>query len=326
MRRIAATGAALVLAVLALAGSARAADPLRVGVLKFGTVSWELDVIRQHGLDTAEGFAVESVELASTPATLVALQAGSVDTVVSDWFWVSRQRASGADWTFFPFSTAVGALVVAPQSPVRTLADLKGRRLGIAGSAVDKSWLILRAAAAQQDGLDLERDTDKSFAAPPLLDAELAAGRLDAVLTYWPFAARLEARGMRQIMSVGDAMQALGFESAVPMVGYVVAEHWAAAHRPLLAAFVRASRRADELLATSDEEWTRIAPRTGARDTAELLKLRDAYRAGIPRHWGDAERRDAERLYVLLAKTGGEALAGPVPLLQPGTFLDDVRY
>jgi NitT/TauT family transport system substrate-binding protein len=326
MRRIAAAGAALVLAVLALAGNARAADPLRVGVLKFGTVSWELDVIRQHGLDTAEGFAVEPVELASTPATLVALQAGSVDTVVSDWFWVSRQRASGADWTFFPFSTAVGALVAAPQSPVRTLADLKGRRLGIAGSAVDKSWLILRAAAAQQSGLDLERDTDKSFAAPPLLDAELAAGRLDAVLTYWPFAARLEARGMRQIMSVGDAMHALGFESAVPMVGYVVAEHWAAAHRPLLAAFVRASRRAEELLAGSDEEWTRIAPRTGAHDAAELVKLRDAYRAGIPRHWGDAERRDAERLYVLLAKIGGEALAGPVPLLQPGTFLDDVRY
>jgi NitT/TauT family transport system substrate-binding protein len=326
MRGIAATGVAVVLAMLAFVGNARAEDRLRVGVLKFGTVSWELDVIRQHGLDAAEGFSIEPVELASTLATLVALQAGSVDTVVSDWFWVSRQRAAGADWSFFPFSTAVGALVAAPQSPVHTLADLRGRRLGIAGSAVDKSWLILRAAAQRKEGLDLERETDKSFAAPPLLDEELAAGRLDAVLTYWPFAARLEARGMRRIMSVDDAMHVLGFESAVPMVGYVVADHWAAEHRPLLAAFVRASRRAEELLAGSDEEWTRIAPRTGAHDTAELLKLRDAYRAGIPRRWGDAERRDAEQLYALLAKTGGEALAGPAPMLQPGTFLDDVRY
>jgi NitT/TauT family transport system substrate-binding protein len=326
MRRIALMGMAVVLAFLALAGNARAADRLRVGVLKFGTVSWELDVIRQHGFDVAEGFVVEPVELASTPATLVALQAGSVDTVVSDWFWVSRQRASGADWTFFPFSAAVGALLVAPQSAIHTLADLKGRRLGIAGSAVDKSWLILRAAAAQQMGLDLEHETEKSFAAPPLLDEELKAGRLDAVLTYWPFAARLQAIGMRPIMSVDDAMHVLGFESAVPMVGYVVAERWAAGHRPLLAGFVRASRRAEEILAASDEEWTRIAPRTGAHDAAELAKLRDAYRAGIPRHWGDAERHDAERLYGLLAKTGGEALTGPAEMLQPGTFLDDVRY
>jgi NitT/TauT family transport system substrate-binding protein len=326
MRRIAATGVAVVLAMLAIAGEARAAESLRIGVLKFGTVSWELDVIRQHGFDAAEGFVVEPVELASTPATLVALQAGSVDAVVSDWFWVSRQRAGGADWTFFPFSTAVGALLAAPQSPVHSLADLKGRRLGIAGSAVDKSWLILRAAAQSLNGLDLERDTDKSFGAPPLLDEELKAGRLDAVLTYWPFAARLEAGGMRRIMSVDDALHTLGFESAIPMVGYVVAGHWAAEHRPLVLGFVRASRRAEELLAASDEEWTRIAPRTGAHDAAELQKLRDAYRVGIPRHWGDQERRDAERLYALLAKAGGEALAGPAPRLEPGTFLDDVRY
>lgn len=326
MRRIAATGVAVVLAMLLLAEGACAAESLRVGVLKFGTVSWELDVIRRHGFDAAEGFAVEPVELASTPATLVALQAESVDTVVSDWFWVSRQRAGGADWTFFPFSTALGGVLVAPQSPLHSLADLKGRRLGIAGSAVDKSWLILRAAARSLNGLDLERDTEKSFAAPPLLDEELKAGRLDAVLTYWPFAARLEARGMRQIISVDDALHTLGFESAVPMVGYVVGERWAVQHHALVMAFVRASRRAEALLAASDEEWTRIAPRTGAHDAAELQKLRDAYRAGIPRHWGDQERRDAERLYALLAKAGGEALTGPAPLLAPGTFLDDVRY
>jgi NitT/TauT family transport system substrate-binding protein len=317
---------AVVLALLLAAGTAQASDPVRVGVLKFGTVSWELDVIHEHGLDAAEGIAVDPVELASTPATLVALQAGSVDTVVSDWFWVSRQRAAGADWTFFPFSTAVGALVAAPQSPVQALADLRGRRLGIAGSAVDKSWLILRALADSQGGVDLEHDIEKSFAAPPLLDVELAEGRLDAVLTYWPFAARLEAQGMRRVLSIDDALRALGFAAPMPLVGYVVSERWAEAHRAALAGFVRASRRAEEILATSDEEWMRLAPRTGTANEAELLKLRDAFRAGIPVHWGSRERGDATRLYALLAKVGGTALAGPTPALQPGTFLDDVQY
>src|SRR6516162_9403102 len=139
------------------AGIAVAAGPLRaaplpairVGVLRFGTVSWEIDVIRQHGLDTAAGIAVESVELAAAPAAQVALQAGQVDAIVVDWLWVARQRAAGADWTLVPFSDAVGALIVPQASPIRDVPDLAGRALGIAGSPLDKSWLILRAYASQ---------------------------------------------------------------------------------------------------------------------------------------------------------------------------------
>src|ERR1700678_2661080 len=58
---------------------------VRVGVLRFGTVSWELDVIKRHSLDAANGIAVDPVEFAGAGATQVALQAGRVDTVVLDW-------------------------------------------------------------------------------------------------------------------------------------------------------------------------------------------------------------------------------------------------
>jgi NitT/TauT family transport system substrate-binding protein len=323
-------GGALAAALIALLAAAHAtaaeAPLLRLAVLKFGTVSWELDVMRQHGLDAAEGIAIEAVELAGTPATQVALQAGRVDMIVSDWLWVSRQRADGADWSFVPFSTALGALVTTPQSPIRSLADLRGRRLGIAGSAIDKSWLILRLLAQERHGFDLERETEKSFGAPPLLDEQLAAGRLDAVLTYWPAAAKLEAHGMRPVLEMSDALKALGFAEPPPMVGYVVSDRWAAQHGELLQGFWRATQQARDRLAADDGEWRRIAPLTGARDAAELERLRDAFRAGIPRHWGDAERAEAERLYRLLAEVGGPALVGAAKTLAPGTFLDQVRY
>jgi NitT/TauT family transport system substrate-binding protein len=318
---------AVLLAWLAAGGAAAADEPvIRIAILHFGTVSWELETIAQHRLDAEEGFRIETVELASNPATQVALQAGRVDAIVSDWLWVSRQRAEGADWTFFPFSSAVGALMVPEASPIRSLADLRGKRLGIAGSTIDKSWLVLRLLAAQQGAIDLDRDTEKSFAAPPLLDQELAAGRLDAVLTFWQFAARLEAAGNRPVLSVGDALKSLGFATAVPLVGYVVSERWAAEHADLLARFDRASRKAKALLASSDAEWERLAPHTGAESAAELQRLRDGFRAGIPAHWGAAEREEAGRLYLLLAKIGGPALVGTSPALQPGTFLDQIRY
>jgi len=309
-----------------LAGPAAADAPLRIGVLKFGTVSWVMDVIAHHRLDAAEGLSIEPTEYASNPATLVALQAGRVDCVVSDWLWVSRQRAAGADWTFFPFSAAVGALMAPRSGAVHGLADLRHRRLGVAGSPLDKSWIILRALAQQQNGFDLERETQPSFGAPPLLEQEFLAGRLDAVLTFWQFAARLESRGARPVVSVSDALQALGFSRTIPLVGYVVSERWAAARAAQLAAFVRATRAANSMLATSDGEWEWLGPRTGARDAADLAALRDAFRAGIPLHWGDAERKGAEKLYAVFAQTGGETLVGQSPDLQPGTFLDTVRY
>jgi NitT/TauT family transport system substrate-binding protein len=283
-------------------------------------------VIRRHELDRAEGIGLETLELATNPATQVALQAGRVDAIVSDWFWVSRQRAEGADWTFFPFSTALGAVIVPAGSAIRSLPDLAGQRLGIAGSPLDKSWLMLRAVARRKHGLDLNNAVTKSFAAPPLLSEQFEAGRLDAVLTYWQFAARLEARGMNRLLGMDEMMQELGIEKPIPLVGYVVSERWAKERGALVKAFVRASRRAREILATSDAEWEAIAPMTAASNRNELIRIRDAFRAGIPQSWSDEERRDAIRLYRLLAEIGGEALVGKSIDLQPGTFLDDVSY
>lgn len=304
-------------------GIARGDDvPMRIAVLKFGTVAWELEVIRRHSLDRQQGISIEKVELAGNQATQVALQAGRVDSIVSDWLWVSRQRAAGADWAFIPFSTALGAMLVPANSPIRSIPDLVGRRLGIVGSPLDKSWLMLRALARHRHGIDLDTAAQKIFGAPPLLGEQLEAGRLDALLTYWQSAARLEARGAQRLFGMDEVMRDLGISSSVPLVGYVVSERWAKAHRALLHGFLRASDRAREILAKSDAEWNDIAPMTGAANEAELVRFRDGFRSGIPRRWGTAERDDAARLYRILAEIGGEPLVGTSPVLQPGTFLD----
>jgi NitT/TauT family transport system substrate-binding protein len=316
----------LLIVFLLLTATAAAEPTIRVGSLRYGTLSWQLDVIGKHGLAQQAGIRIETLELAGAPAAQLALQAGSVDLIVSDWLWVSRQRAEGGDLTFIPFSAAIGAVIVPAASPIRDIGGLAGQRLGIAGSALDKSWLILRLYARKQFDLDLDAQVRKSFGAPPLLSEELAAGRLDAVLTYWPFAAKLEARGMRRLLPIGEALAALGIVGDLPITGYVVSERWAAENQTALEGFIGASRAANAMLANSDAEWERIAPLTGATDAAELIKLRDAYRDGIPHHWSAAERDSAAHLYGLLAEIGGTALIGPSPVLVPGTFLYRVQY
>ena len=293
---------------------------LRIGVLRYGTVSWEIDVMRHHGLDEAAHIAVVPMELATAQASQIALQAGSVDMIVVDWLWVARQRNTGADWTSVPFSNAVGALIAPAGSPVREIPDLANHALGIAGSPLDKSWLILRAYATRRYGIDLDGVANKQFGPPPLLAEQMNAGRLDALLTYWPFVAKAEAHGARRVLNVADAVTALGIDEGVPYSGYTFSSHWAEQNPTLIEGFISATAQARTLLATSDGEWQRIKPLTGAADDAELERLRDWYRRGIPRNWGEPERHAAAQLLGLLARVGGTELVGPISAVPPGTF------
>ncbi len=299
-------------------GAARAAGPpIRIGTLRFGSVAWELDVMRTHGLDSASGIVVEPVEFAAIQAAQVALQAGRVDMTVQDWLWVSRQRASGADWTLSPTFGSLGAVMAPPGSPVQAVADLRGRRLGIAGSPLDKSWLLLRAYAQQTLGLDLDQAVSKSFGPPPLLAEQVAAGRLDAVLTYWPFAARAEAAGQRRVLAMEDAVEALGIPPGVPFLGWVFSDAFAARNGAAVQGLIDASAKARSILVESDAEWDRIAPLTGTSGPDELARLRSWYRRGALGHWDLAA---TARLYDILAAIGGPALVGPAAHLAPGTF------
>ncbi len=139
--------AALSLIVLSFRPAA-AAPEVRVGTLQFGTVNWELGVIGD-GIDAKHGFTLKPVVLADKDATSVALLSGDVDAIVTDWIWVAKQRSLGRDFTFVPFSRSVGALMVDPAKGYKTIGDLKGKSLGVAGGASDKSWVLLRGLCAE---------------------------------------------------------------------------------------------------------------------------------------------------------------------------------
>jgi NitT/TauT family transport system substrate-binding protein len=310
--------AALSVAVLS-AAPAVAAGTIRIAAQKTGTVAWELDVIRRHGLDKDAGLTLEVTDLASVEAGKIALKGGSADVMVTDWLWVSRERALGGSMQFVPYSASVGAVMVPASSGAASLADLRGKKLGVAGGPLDKSWLILRAAA-KRDGIDLKADAQPVYGAPPLLFEKTQQGELDANLNYWNFCARLEARGFRRLVSVEDAARRLGTTGPVSMLGYVFDEGWAKANKPALDAFLAASRKAKEIMATSDAEWEALRPLTMAPDDATLKAYRDRFREGIPRRPVAEEEADARRLFGVMAELGGADLVGPGQELDPGTY------
>jgi NitT/TauT family transport system substrate-binding protein len=308
--------AALAFAPLA---ACHAAETIRVAVQKTGTFAWELAVIRARGLDKQAGLAIRVTELASPEAGKIALRSGNADIMVSDWLWVSRERELGAKLTFYPYSSALGAVMVPAASPIKSLADLKGRKLAVAGGPIDKSWLLLQASL-KQDGIDLKSEATIAYGAPPLLTAKTLDGEMDATLNYWNFCATLEAKGLRRLAGIEDILPRLGAKGRIAMIGYVFDENWAGANRDALARFIAITRKSKEILAGSDEEWEKIAPLTGASDAATLRVYRNRYREGIPRRLIIDEEADARVLYRVLAKAGGRELVGPAPELDAGTF------
>jgi NitT/TauT family transport system substrate-binding protein len=315
------------LAKLALAGAvallteqASAQETVQIGVLKFGTVNWEIDTIIHNKLDEANGFKLEMVILASNDATRVAIQAGEVDVIASDWLFVSRQRAEGMPLTFVPYSTSVGAIMVPPDSTAQTIADLAGKTIGVAGGPLDKNWLALRGYAQDKYGFDLAGETEQAFGAPPLLMEKFLQGELDAQLSYWNYNAQLEVKGYRQLVSGQDANHALGATGDISAIGYVFNEDWANEHKETMLGFVRASRQAKELLQSSDEEWERLRPIMNIDDDTVFHKIVERYRQGIPNRPIAEEEADTAKVYARLAELGGEELVGSATTMSPGTF------
>ncbi|MBP1842913.1 NitT/TauT family transport system substrate-binding protein [Rhizobium petrolearium] len=300
-------------------GQAAAAEVVRVGVLKFGTVSWELDTIKRHKLDEKHGITVDVQEFAGEDATNVALMAGAVDVIVSDWLWVSRQRATGIDLTFVPYSTAVGAVMVPPDSPIKNLGDLTDKKIGVAGGPLDKNWLLIQAMAKKDYSRDLAKTNTIVYGAPPLLTEKVQQRELDAVLNFWNYCARLEAKGFRRLTGGQEAAAALGASGPIVALGYIFHEAWGKAHPSAIDGFVAASADAKALLESSDDEWKMLAQMLRG-DESEQKVMRDRYREGIPKRPPAEAEKDAETLYSVLATIGGEELVGPSKELMPGTF------
>jgi NitT/TauT family transport system substrate-binding protein len=289
---------------------------IRIGVQAFGTVDWELAALQDNPQDS---FQLQIQHLANAEAGKIALQSGAVDMIVSDWIWVSRLRATGSDFAFYPYSNTSGALIVENNSPIRSVKDLKGKRLGIAGGELDKNWLLLQALA-QQEQLDLNASVEKVYGAPPLINEQLTQNRVDAALTYWHFAARLEAKNYRQVIDGKGILKGLGIQEDVPSLGYVFKDSWANNNKHIVNQFFKASKQAKNQLCTSDTAWKKIIPLTQTDDLTIQTKLRQRYCEGGIEHWGKPEQLAAGRIYTMLRAVSNNQLTGQSENLQPGTF------
>ncbi len=312
----------LVVFVALLSVNAFALEKLRVGVLAFGTVNWELSVMQSKKLAQKEGVELVVKKLASKNAVAVALQAGDVDMIVSDFVWVSRQRADGHDYTYYPYSKATGGLYVRPEIKADTVLDLDGMKIGVSGGSVSKTWLFMRAYSELKYGKDLKDIVKPVFAAPPILNKKVLDGSLSGAINFWHFNAKLKASGMKEILGMDTMLEEFGVKSDIPLIGWVFSEKFANEHKKAINGFLQASYETKKILNDDDKEWDKIRHSMHAKDDKIFKALVKGYRDGIPKSFGKKEKDASKKAFDILSKVGGSKLVGKSKTLQDGTFWD----
>src|SRR5260370_2196173 len=160
--------------------------------------------------------------------------------------------------------------MVRANSLVASFADLKGKKLAIAGGRLDKSWLMLQAEA-RRVGLDLNAQATIVYGAPPLLSQKALQRENDATLTFWNFCAELEGKGLKRGIDMEAIEKRLGASGPVAMLGYAFDAGWAAKNKSAVVRFLDVPPKAKDILANSQDECRRLAPRSGVSHHSGLL-------------------------------------------------------
>jgi NitT/TauT family transport system substrate-binding protein len=168
-------------------------------------------------------------------------------------------------------------LYVMPGSPVKTLADLRGKTIGV--NAPGNILYLLVASVLADHGLNV---SGVRFAYYPLpeMAAMLKAGKVAAAVLPEPFASQAEQS--MGVTVLADLDQ--GATAAFPVQGCAVTRQWAALHPVTLEAFRAAFEQGQEIADTDRSAVERAmealpAPLGLSRDTAAVMAL-DTYPVG----------------------------------------------
>jgi NitT/TauT family transport system substrate-binding protein len=174
--------------------------PLRIGTLKIAAQT-DVWVAQQRGIYAKNGIDAK-ISLFNTGAeSIPALQGGSIDVLLSipGIGMVAMERGIDLAAIFQdevahktpPDSASVQVL---EGSPIKTLADLRGKKIGVGGLSTQNTIAV--KMLLDKAGVDLSSVAFSEVPFPAMINA-LKAGHVDAVVPVDPFTTQLRLSGGR---------------------------------------------------------------------------------------------------------------------------------
>ena len=173
------------LAMLALSFTAYADDVVRLGNLKFahyGAVSYMKEICGKQGIKLEERM------FAKGPEIMPAIVAGEIDIAALASDGAISGRANGVPIVVVAgFAKGGARLVAQAESGIRTLKDLKGKRVGVTRGGMQELLLMSELEKAGLTWADKPgKDVEIVYLAFPDLNQALAAKQIDAMCQSEP--------------------------------------------------------------------------------------------------------------------------------------------
>ncbi|QTF10848.1 aliphatic sulfonate ABC transporter substrate-binding protein [Brenneria izadpanahii] len=250
----------------------QAESTLRIGYQKSSTL---LTILKSQGLLektlNEQGVQVSWHEFSSGLPLLEALNLGNVDISadVADTVPVFAQ-AAGAKLTYLALETpspAAQAILVPEHSPLKSLAELKGKRIAVTKAAGSHFLLIAALAKANLSF----KDITPAYLTPADGRAALENGNVDAWVTWEPFVSSAIVQQKARVLADGEGL-------ASYQRYYLASTDYARQHPEILnIIFQQLEKTGQWVKANPDQAAALLGPQWGNLDS-DTVKLANANR------------------------------------------------
>jgi hypothetical protein len=143
-------------AMLATCGAATAQVKVRIGDLAQSLNEIASRVMIDQGIDRKYGLAAEYRAYPTLDGLFTAIRGKEVDVGFSGWTAIAQFRSKGFPVTLiFPVGRGVTVDVIVPTaSPIKSIADLKGKKVGSFAGAAGTATVLFRVIASKFYGFD----------------------------------------------------------------------------------------------------------------------------------------------------------------------------
>lgn len=258
-------------------------------------------VALEKGFFKAQGLQIEPIKFETSNQALEALIAGRIDATAivaleaalaleantPDQFRIIEMTAATAD-------TKVHRIVVKTDSLIKTLAELKGKKVG----TFPGSQMVVFLKLILGRYFDAEREVEIIQLKPPLQPQALESGQIDALFCLEPMGTLLESKGLARSISVNPLYEFI--QKPFPTAASVVSARMARQNPKLVDRIVAGLSAAHNYLKAHPQEAALTFPKYVPVDSSIVAKV-SLYDNWAPR----AIDRDAvQRLADLYAEEG----------------------
>lgn len=172
-------------------------ERLKIGVLPIEDIM-PLLVAEKNGYFTEENLQVELVSFQSPVEQSSAMQSGEMDGMVTDMIVATLLKDSGLDLKMTSITLGVTpeegrfAIIASPKSDIKTLADLKGKRIGISHNSIIE---YVTDGLLEEAGIDPSEVKKTSIPKIPVRMEMLFSSQIDAIVVPDPLATFAEFKG-----------------------------------------------------------------------------------------------------------------------------------